>query len=256
MGRSSLVKNRPPAPPPPHAAVDCLRQKPDHHHVSRRSVDEFDNFTSDRIAVGYATSSYGACVREMVANDIVVSRWLLLRLRFQRRKIVAGSLTTVATRRWQGEPSDVDTRLFSDTAVERSNGRTVMRFTVAQHWPDGPVPSDGFFRVMWARGPVTGPGKDCAASIGFHGIDRGVCPPNQRQPSQPTLASLLCPVPFSHCPPCFVRLRWLRSSGCRSTAARVCSTPPMMPYMYERWMEMILRNEDLRAVIYNTFVKI
>jgi len=30
----------------------------------------FDNFTSDRIALGYASSS-GSCVREMVSKDVV-----------------------------------------------------------------------------------------------------------------------------------------------------------------------------------------
>jgi len=30
-------------------------------------IDPFDSFTSDRIAVGYATSSHGSCVREMIS---------------------------------------------------------------------------------------------------------------------------------------------------------------------------------------------
>lgn len=113
-------------------------------------VDPFDNFTTDRIAVGYATSARGACVREMISEDIV------------------------------GEPSDVDFEIFSGTSVARTAGRTVMHFTVPQHWPKAPAPvpglkSDGYFRVMWARGTVSG-GRGCNASIGFHGIDRGVAP--------------------------------------------------------------------------------
>ena len=58
-------------------------------------VDPFDNFTSDRIVVGYASSSHGSCVREMISEDIV------------------------------GTPSDVeDTRqLITKTEVERSGAR-------------------------------------------------------------------------------------------------------------------------------------
>ena len=60
-------------------------------------VDPFDSFTSDRIVVGYATSSYGSCVREMLSEDIV------------------------------GTPSDVEEtrQLITKTEVERSSTRTV-----------------------------------------------------------------------------------------------------------------------------------
>ena len=50
----------------------------------------------------------------------------------------------------------------------------VMRFTLSQHWPEA-LPSDGYFRVMWAQGAVSG-GRGCAADLGFHGINRGVAP--------------------------------------------------------------------------------
>jgi hypothetical protein len=83
-------------------------------------VDEYDNFTSDRIALGYATSSHGACVREMVSKDVV------------------------------GEPSDAALKILSGTAVQRRGNRTVMKFTVPQHWPKKTA-LDGFFRVMCAH---------------------------------------------------------------------------------------------------------
>ena len=34
-------------------------------------VDSYDNYTSNRIALGYASSTYGSCVREMVATEYV-----------------------------------------------------------------------------------------------------------------------------------------------------------------------------------------
>merc|ERR1712087_87494 len=106
-------------------------------------VDSFDNFTSDRIALGYASSS-GSCVREMVSKDIV------------------------------GTPSDVDYKILKKTSVERSHGRTILRFTVSQN-PFKHRTFDGPFRIMWAIGKVSG-GNDCAADIGFHGAQRGVAP--------------------------------------------------------------------------------
>ena len=112
-------------------------------------VDNFDNFTSDRIALGYATPSHGACVREMVSADIV------------------------------GEPSDADYKIMRDTTVERQGQRTIMRFSLDQHWPTV-VPTDGFFRVMWAVGDVSG-AQGCNATAGFHGIHRGVAPLNWLQ---------------------------------------------------------------------------
>jgi hypothetical protein len=51
----------------------------------------------------------------------------------------------------------------------------VMRFTLSQHWPEA-LPSDGYFRVMWAQGAVSGSDRGCAADLGFHGINRGVAP--------------------------------------------------------------------------------
>lgn len=107
-------------------------------------VDSFDNFTSDRLAVAYATVNHGACMREMVSKNIV------------------------------GTPTDVDFKLFSGTSVKRVGSRTVMTFTVSQHWPTA-VANDGLFRVMYAKGAVSG-GSDCSATLGFHGIARGVAP--------------------------------------------------------------------------------
>jgi len=110
-------------------------------------VDSWDNFTSDRIALGYASSSGGGCVREMISKDIV------------------------------GSPVDVDYKILSKTSVERAGDRTVVRFTVSQHWPNKtltPMP-DGVFRVMWAIGKVSG-GSGCAADIGYHFVNRGVAP--------------------------------------------------------------------------------
>jgi len=110
-------------------------------------VDAFDNFTSDRIALGYGSSARG-CVREMISKDIV------------------------------GPPVDVDYKILKKTSVERQAGRTVVRFTVSQHWPTASH-FDGPFRVMWAIGKVTGDrtGESaCGADIGYHGVNRGVAP--------------------------------------------------------------------------------
>jgi hypothetical protein len=109
-------------------------------------VDDFDAAQSKGIAVGYATSGYGACVREMEASP--------------------------------GSPNVADVaataRIISGTRVERRGGRTIMHFTVPQHWPEKEA-SDGYFRVMWAKGAVTG-GEGCNATLGYHGITRGVAP--------------------------------------------------------------------------------
>jgi len=108
-------------------------------------VDEFDNFTSDRIALGY--SANGGCVREMVAKDII------------------------------GAPSDVRTRILKSTSVERSWGRTIMRFTVSQHWQPNKDEMDGPWRMMWAIGKVNGENNDaCSATLGYHDHHRGVAP--------------------------------------------------------------------------------
>jgi len=106
-------------------------------------VDSFDNFTSDRIALGYASSS-GSCVREMISKNLV------------------------------GNPSDVDYKILKKTSVERHGGRTIVRFTVSQYWPKNGK-FDGPFRVMWAIGKVSG-GNGCAADIGYHFAKRGVAP--------------------------------------------------------------------------------
>jgi hypothetical protein len=105
-------------------------------------VDPFDNYTSDRIALGYASSS-GSCVREMVSKNVV------------------------------GTPTDVDYKILKQTSVERARGRTILRFTVSQT----PFKHRTFdsFRVMWAIGKVSG-GSGCAADVGFHGSSRGVAP--------------------------------------------------------------------------------
>lgn len=111
------------------------------------SIDAHDNFTSDRIALGYSSPSSGACVREMVAKDIV------------------------------GAPEDVEYRILSNTSVERSAGRTTVRFTVSQRWPNEKQ-LDGPFRMMWAIGAVTASanGDSCSATIGYHDKNRGVAP--------------------------------------------------------------------------------
>jgi len=106
-------------------------------------VDSFDNFTSDRIALAYTGN--GGCVREMVAENII------------------------------GAPSDADYKILKSTSVERSGDRTIMRFTVSQHWQDPTDETDGPFRIMWAIGQVTG-GSDCTATIGYHSNHRGVAP--------------------------------------------------------------------------------
>ncbi len=110
-------------------------------------VDSYDNFTTDRIALGYASSSLGGCVREMTMKNII------------------------------GAPTDADYKIMSKTSVQRAGDRTILRFTVSQHWPKKrftPMP-DGFFRVMWAIGKVSG-GNGCAADINYHGANRGLAP--------------------------------------------------------------------------------
>jgi len=105
-------------------------------------VDSYDNFTSDRIALGY--SSHGGCVREMVSKEVT------------------------------GTPVDVDYKILSKTSVVRAGDRTILRFTVSQHWLGPALTADGI-RVMWAIGKVSG-SDGCAADIGFHGVHRGVSP--------------------------------------------------------------------------------
>jgi len=133
-GSSNMVGFFMPYPYPPEKARPCY---------FGMCVDPFDNFTSDRIALGYASSS-GSCFREMVSKDVV------------------------------GTPSDVDYKILKKTSVERARGRTILRFTVSQS-PFKHKTFDGPFRVMWAIGKVSG-GSGCAANIGFHGAYRGVAP--------------------------------------------------------------------------------
>lgn len=106
-------------------------------------IDSHDNFTSDRIALGYAPSDGSGCVREMLSKNII------------------------------GAPIDVDHQILKKTSVERHGDRTILRFTVTQ------TPKRTFdgFRVMWAIGKVSGSnGNGCSADIGYHGVKRGVAP--------------------------------------------------------------------------------
>jgi hypothetical protein len=109
-------------------------------------IDPFDNFTSDRIALGYTAE--GGCFREMVAKNLV------------------------------GEPEDVEYKIMKNTSVERVAGRTILHFTVSQHWQEDIWPEDGPWRIMWAIGKVSR-GKDasaCSAEIKYHSNHRGVAP--------------------------------------------------------------------------------
>jgi len=110
-------------------------------------VDEYDSFGSNRIALGYASSSHGHCVREMVSQQ------------------------------YAGTPVDADDKILKRTSVERRGDRTILRFTVSQHWHHNldPLLPDGPFRFMWAIGKVTG-GMDCAADLGYHAERRGLGP--------------------------------------------------------------------------------
>ena len=113
-------------------------------------VDSFDNFTSDRIALGY--TAQGGCVREMEAKYIV------------------------------GAPTDVDYKILKGTSVERTNGRTVLHFTVSQHWQwDHDNLIDGPWRIMWAIGKTSPAASNetvsaCTATLGYHAERRGVAP--------------------------------------------------------------------------------
>merc|ERR1712039_156180 len=69
--------------------------------------------------------------------------------------------------------SDADYKILKTTSVERSGERTILRFTVSQHWPK--VTFDGPFRVMWAIGKVS-TGTGCTSDIGYHFNKRGVAP--------------------------------------------------------------------------------
>lgn len=111
-------------------------------------VDRYDDFMGDRIALGYASSSHGSCVREMAMNGNLV-----------------------------GQPTDVASPVLRDTSVTRHGGRTIVRFTASQRWPTK-SDRDGPFRVMWAIGSLTN-GNGCQAAFGYHGkTNKGVAPLN------------------------------------------------------------------------------
>jgi hypothetical protein len=119
-------------------------------------VDSYDNFTSDRIALGF--TSNGGCVREMTTDKVI------------------------------GAPVDVDYKILKATSIERAGDRTILRFTVSQHWPKSEALklNDGPWRMMWAIGKVFGPrGASIGApmdttckdvGIGYHSNHRGVSP--------------------------------------------------------------------------------
>jgi hypothetical protein len=109
-------------------------------------VDKYDSFASDRIAIGYAGGS-ATCFREMVSRNIV------------------------------GAPVDVpaDSLTLKDTAVTRQAKRTVLKFTVSQHW-NATMPIDGPWRIMWAIGSVTPGATACTSTLGYHTKNRGVAP--------------------------------------------------------------------------------
>merc|ERR1712151_748658 len=86
-----------------------------------------------------------------------------------------------------GTPTDVDYEVLKQTSVQRSNGRTILKFTVSQHWQAPVNETDGPFRIMWAIGEVSGD-AGCSASTGYHANHRGVAPLNWLQ----TLGSTSC----------------------------------------------------------------
>jgi len=110
-------------------------------------MNDYDNFTSDRIAVGYASSSVGSCVREMIARNQI------------------------------GTPEDAGFKILKETSVERKRNRTIVRFTISQNWPSA-KPIDGWFRIMWAIGKVIGDNQGCDAMLTYHEIKRGMSPLN------------------------------------------------------------------------------
>ena len=71
-------------------------------HYFGMGIDAYDNFTSDRIALGYASPTHGACVREMTVQNVVV-----------------------------GKPTDTSFPILKQTGVERSGDRTVVRLGAA-----------------------------------------------------------------------------------------------------------------------------
>jgi hypothetical protein len=136
-------------------------------------IDAFDNFSSDRIALGYTAN--GGCFREMVSEHLV------------------------------GTPSDVDHKILRNTSVERSNGRTILTFTISQHWLYPNASSlgskDGPFRIMWAIGQVSG-GSGCSATIAYHSNLRGVAPLKWLTSGSTPCSSPVPPTPPSKCGIC------------------------------------------------------
>jgi len=126
------------------------------------STDDLDEERTSRVIVlGYAQAGSG-CVREMKAEDYV------------------GAVTDVA-----GNPH------LYDESAERTNGRTVVRFTVEQHVGNTTAQIETFFgtaikaelvlqsaRVMYAIGEVgTAIGEDaCKMQVQYHNAYRGVSP--------------------------------------------------------------------------------
>lgn len=112
-------------------------------------VDSYDNFTTDRIALGYASSSHGSCVREMGLKGTLL-----------------------------GKLTDVEYPMHRGTSVDRAGDRTIVRFTVSQYWPDykSSIMPDGPFRTMWAIGKLMGSGTGCGADFGYHGLNKGLSP--------------------------------------------------------------------------------
>merc|ERR1712150_75559 len=71
--------------------------------------------------------------------------------------------------------------ILKKTSIERIGSRTILRFTVPQHWPKADnfprsIMPDGEWRIMWAIGKVSGMGESCGADISYHGVSRGVSP--------------------------------------------------------------------------------
>jgi len=117
---SKMDEENPDSPGPPRP-----------NYFGMASDGSIDEETTDRIALGYAGAA-GSCLREMRALNYV------------------------------GAPADVNASSSSlkDTSVERVSGRTVLRFTVAQHWGNNETEISEFgqfLRIMWAMGPVTAP---------------------------------------------------------------------------------------------------
>jgi len=141
-----------------------LKMHPERPNYFGMSVDALDeDMTSSVIVLGYAQTGTG-CVREMKANSYV------------------GSVVDVT-----GNP-----HLFHQS-VERTNGRTIISFTIEQHVGNTTDQIAKFFgtewrselnldsaRLMWAIGKVSMAGgamqDSCQAHVQYHNAFRGVSP--------------------------------------------------------------------------------